>query len=356
MSYRILHLVTDLNLGGTPRMVETLLKRLDRRRFHVEAATLLAPSVITDSLRDAGIPVIVANMQHKLDIWSLRPLWHRIRDGQFDIIHGWLFHANQVAKAMGTLAGVEHVLTSERGVETNKSTTRVLMDRWGQRFMERLVVNAESIRDVQIRRERIDPKKMRVIPNGIDSDHFRNEPVPTSPPYRIVTIARFDPVKGHEDLLEAVARVAAHRTDVSFSWVGDGPTRKDLESKARSRQLPISFPGAVEDVRSHLLAAHLFVLPSLQEGMPGSILEAMACGRGVVATRVGGVPQMVVDGETGRLVNPGQPESLARILLECLESKTLESMGRAGRMRVQAKFSIEAFVRAHEELYLSLLE
>lgn len=358
MKTRVLLLITDLRLGGTPRMVQALATGLDRERFDVEVASLMEGSSITDQLLEAGIPCQVLGMRNK---WDPRPLWRLLRylrENRFDLIHAWLFHANNVAKVLGKLAGVPRILTSERGVETNKSRGRVLLDRWTHPLMDALVVNAEAIRDVQRTREGIPERKIRTIPNGLPLEAFPAALMVGPPPPRILTVARFDPVKGHEDLLAAARLVLERRPDARFLWVGAGSELEPMRRRVREAGLEaaIDLPGETDDVLPHLHRSHLFVLPSHQEGMPGSVLEAMAVRLPVIATRVGGLPEIVEDGITGHLVPPRDPAALARVILEMLEdSPRCQAMGEAGRRRVERHFSRETFIKAHEKLYRELV-
>jgi glycosyltransferase involved in cell wall biosynthesis len=202
-------------------------------------------------------------------------------------------------------------------------------------------------------------KKIRIIPNAVRAETFalaRRE-APGSPgdgmPV-VLTLARLDRQKGLPVLLEAASRVPEAR----FLVAGEGPERPMLEAEIRRLELGgrVTLLGHRDDVPRLLADCDLFVLPSLYEGLPVSVLEAMAAGRPVVATAIGGTDEAVVDGETGLLVAPGNAEALAKKIREVLADPVLaRRLGDAGRQRVVREFSAESMVRQVTNLYEELL-
>lgn len=174
----------------------------------------------------------------------------------------------------------------------------------------------------------------------------------------LLTVARMTWQKGHDTLLAAAPKVLARYPEACLAWVGDGPERPRLEAQAHALGLSgnIRFLGQRQDVAALLGAADLFVLPSRFEGHPLSALEALASGLPVVGTRVCGLDEAVVHGETGLLVEPDRPEELAAAIVELLADGGLRRrMGRAGRQHVAARFTARAMAQATEQLYQSLL-
>jgi glycosyltransferase involved in cell wall biosynthesis len=212
------------------------------------------------------------------------------------------------------------------------------------------------------------PGQHTFIYNGIDPEAFagggvdraavRREMGVDPEAFLVVSVGRLVPVKGHAHLIDALPEVLRRRPDAAVLIVGDGPLRNDLEGRARSLGVGdrVRFSGHLGDVASVLGAADLFALPSLNEGLGLALVEAMATGLAAVASRVGGVPEVVVDGETGLLTPPRDAGALAGAVLRLMEDAgERRRMGEAGRARVRQHFSIERTVRETERLYEELL-
>jgi glycosyltransferase involved in cell wall biosynthesis len=217
---------------------------------------------------------------------------------------------------------------------------------------------------------RYDPSRFWVIRNGIDLSPFARisdkdrgkiraklEVTPDLP--IIVCVGNLRSVKGHADLLRALSELAQSGMRFSAFLVGEGPLRQELEGLAGSLDIEseVRFVGEMDEeaVAEILHVTDVFVLASLREGTPTAVIEAMAAGCPVVATRVGGTPELVIDGVTGILVDPSNPKALASALRQLLTDQTLcRRMGAAGRERAAACFSIERMVHEYEDLYTSI--
>ncbi|MGE0709857.1 MAG: glycosyltransferase family 4 protein [Planctomycetota bacterium] len=198
--------------------------------------------------------------------------------------------------------------------------------------------------------------RLAVLRCGVDPALLEVEPVPAPRAPRLVCVGRLSPAKGHLVLLEAAARLAEEGRDFELVLVGDGELRGAVEARARALRLGarvrITGWASGARVREEVLAARALVLASLSEGLPVALLEALALGRPVVATRVAGVPELVVPGENGWLVSPGCARELATALGEVLgaEPATLDRLGTAGRERVRALHDPRALARELEGL------
>ena len=200
----------------------------------------------------------------------------------------------------------------------------------------------------------IDPRKIQIILNGIDTALFSF--VGPRPRGSAVTIARLSPEKDIDSLLRAVAIIRETFPSFRLEIAGDGACMADLQATARELGVEdhALFLGQVRDVRALLEGASLFVLPSLTEGVSLTLLEAMACGLPVVATRVGGTPEVVVDGETGLLVSPTSPAELAQAILNLLQDpERSRQMGVKARQRIEQYFDIRHMVSKYEAIYLA---
>jgi glycosyltransferase involved in cell wall biosynthesis len=213
-----------------------------------------------------------------------------------------------------------------------------------------VVVPSQALADY-IARHGFPRSRLHVIPNGVTVR--RREPVQAHVPVVIGTAALLERRKGIDVLLEASARMETpHRLVIH----GDGPLRSELEAAARDLGAPAEFPGFATDVEARIAELDVFVLPSRGENLPIAILEAMAAALPVVATRVGGVPEVVADGVTGLLVEPEDPEGLAAALDRvAFDEELRQRFGRAGAARVDEHFDARSTARQMVELYRKLV-
>jgi glycosyltransferase involved in cell wall biosynthesis len=221
------------------------------------------------------------------------------------------------------------------------------------------VVTLCSASSEEARLEGFDDAAVRCIPNGVDIDVFRPAGGADAKRETVVFVGRLIESKGVQVLLEAFELLAEERPGARLSVVGDGPMRRRLQRCAAA--LPcrdrISFHGSCSDVQRFLKAASVFVLPSFVEGLPNALIEAMACGLPVVATRVGGIPDVVDDGRTGILVAPGDRSGVADALKAlCGSAHMRAQMGSAARETIVQRYCIEAVARRYIDLYDELLE
>jgi len=359
---RVLYLVTELETGGAQTALAGLALNLDRRRFQPLVACLYGAGATAQRLQAGGVPVTDLGMRHKADVGAVVRLWRLLRRERPLILHAFLFHANLLACLVGRLAGVPIILVSERtmGMENR---ARYVVNWLTAPLANRIVAVSPSVRDFVVQRVGIPASKVLVIPNGVDVARFAAaQPISRAAwglPAEgslIGAVMRLDPVKGGETLVRAVAALPPGPHAVV---VGDGPQRAAWESLADALGVAgrIHFVGYQADVPAWLAACDVFVLSSEREGMPNAVLEAMAAGRPVVATAVGGTPDVVLDGVTGLLVPPRDPAALARAIQSLLDDPArAREMGAAGRWRVEEHFSLEAVVARTVALYDSLLK
>ncbi|MEA3407267.1 MAG: glycosyltransferase [Chloroflexota bacterium] len=363
-----LFLITELNVGGAERIVEQLASQLPRNRYRAQVACLYDPHAIGADIQAAGIPVINLDMQAKWDLRAPYRLLRLLREENVQILHAHLFHAHLLAAIVGKLAGTPVIIATRHSVEIG-GQHRETINRWIRPLCDAVVAVSKDVYQAEVQRSGIDPKKVTMIPNGVQLREFSNFDPAAAEKLRdawsiqpetaiIGTVGRFVTPKGHIYLLDALASLRNQMPDIRALIIGDGPLRSSIETSVKALGLAeiVILTGTRHDIPELLSLLDLFVLPSLWEGLPIAILEAMAAGLPVVATRVGGVPEVVVDGETGLLVPPGDPDALAQAILRLLRDPDLRHrMGQAGRARVAEHFSVEQMVRKTEALYERLL-
>jgi glycosyltransferase involved in cell wall biosynthesis len=233
---------------------------------------------------------------------------------------------------------------------------------------DRVIAVSEEVREYSIAHTRIAPDKVCTIVNGVQVERFSSDNpqdgllrqelgIPPHAPL-IGIVGRLIPVKDHEVFLQAAASICQELPEARFLIVGDGPLRSTLAAVSAALGLSeaVVFCGLRNDIPSVMASLDLLVFSSRSEGLPVAMLEGMASARAIVATAVGGMPGVMIDGATGLLVPPADPAALARACLQILRDPAAAArMGHAGRMRVQAHYSIAAMVQQTKQLYETLL-
>ena len=288
-----------------------------------------------------------------------------LRDFQPEIIQSFMFHANLATRLAAPWAGSPWVVSGLRVAERQKKWHLVL-DRLTARLTTGWVCVSRGVRDFSRDVAKLRSEQLEVIPNGIDvTPSIQQAGIPQIelgvPPraHIAIFIGRLDIQKGIPDLLAAAELVLPHCPNWHLLIAGDGPLRGWLLQQMTSRPAlasNIHWLGMRNDIPALLQTADVLVLPSLWEGMPNVVLEAMAANRPVIATSVEGTNELVVPGETGWLVPPNNPGSLARALLSAArDPESCQVFGRQGYVRAATHFSIEQAVMAYDRLWSRIL-
>jgi starch synthase (maltosyl-transferring) len=281
------------------------------------------------------------------------------------IVHTFLFHANLLGRVAARISSVPRVLSSIRVAE-QRNSYHSIVENLSCRMSDRVTCVSRGVADFVRRRAHVPASRLVVVPNGIAADSMAL----ASPSDRAalgvarnsvlaVFVGRLDAQKGLELLLEAMRQVYSRLPQLELLLVGAGPQRGELEQI--SRRLGIEsrtrFLGFRTDVPAILSCADLFILPSRWEGMPNAVLEAMAAGLPVIATKTEGTRELVRHGETGWLVPIGNASELAQAMLELTSDQERRTRwGRQGREVVRRDFSLAAMIRHYVQLYDCLLD
>lgn len=381
-SAKVLHAITRLERGGAPGIVLDLLRELEGHGLTHTLATGLADDPVQDLLgtpATAGlqvrtVPALGREIRPLADLRAFLGLARLLRREEPDLLHLHTSKAGFLGRLAARFVGKRPVIYSPHGTILNgyfsPGASRLLarLEAWAARFTDRIVcytaLEVAEYLAAGIGR----PEQYAVIPNGLEVEAYVRQAAPPAktraalglPPgsRAVLCGARLVPVKGQTHLLQAWPSVLKREPRALLLLAGDGPDEQRLRARAAALGLhgSVRFLGFREDIASLLACAELLVLPSLNEGFGMVLLEAMAMGRPVVASAVGGIPEVVLHGETGLLVPPADPEALAAAILRLLgDPGALRQMGEAGRERARKSFSREAFLQAHRDLYGELL-
>ncbi|OPZ91628.1 MAG: Glycogen synthase [candidate division TA06 bacterium ADurb.Bin417] len=357
---KIALVIATLEIGGAEKQLAELASRLDRTGFEPIVLCLRQTGPVAERLREAGVPVHYLDKRGKLDPGLIFRLAALLRRERPDILHSWMFTANTYGRLAAGLAGIPSIIAAERGADHWKRWYHFAIDRRLLKKTDRLLAVSEGVREFYARRLAISQERITVITNGVDLKRFRafRPPRPIDPGL-VLSAGRLAEQKGFLDLVRAARMVIDRKPGTRFTVLGEGPERPRLEAEIRRLGLERSFrlPGETADIRPCLFEAGLFVLPSLYEGMPNAVLEAMAAGKPVIATRVEGSREAVLDNRTGRLVTPAAPAELAAAILDLLaDPARAAEWGEAGRRRVEAEYNLDSIIKEYESLYRELVK
>jgi glycosyltransferase involved in cell wall biosynthesis len=353
---RLVFLLQDLKFGGTQRQTLELARRLNPGRFQVEVWVMAAGDDLAPLAREWRIPVVRLARQAVVGPLALMNLWRRLHRQPPDLLMLLTVVPNIWGRILGRLARVPVIVGNCRGGGAPWRQHERLL--WP--LMDHLLCNTAALKAELTQRYGIPPAKITVILNGVDTEFYGPAPAGSrSNPQVILSVARLVPDKDHDTLIAAFSQVSAAFPEAELWLVGDGPRRPAIQEQVRRSLAPdrVRFWPGQPDIRPLLHQACLLVLSSRYEALPNVVLEAMAAGLPVVATRVGGLPELVVPGRTGWLVPPGDAPALAAAMSQALgDADAREALGRTGRERAVGDFSMEAMTRRHEQVLSSLLK
>jgi glycosyltransferase involved in cell wall biosynthesis len=364
---RICQLITGLGPGGAERCVYELATRLDRRRFDVQVAALRGGAV-ADRLAVAGVAVHVVGARRWADAWKLPHLAGHLRRARLDLLHTHLFHADLAGRPAARAAGVGRLVHTVHTAEGRWRPWQFAWARAAAGWCDRIVCVGRAVRRFHARRSGLPAWRYVVIPNAVDTPRWAPDAGARARRRRRWGIADDEVLlafvgllareKGIDTLLEAFGLLVARGARVRLVIAGDGPMRRRVAAFIAGRPggERVRWLGFADDVPAVLRAADLCVAPSRWEGLPLAVIEAMAAGLPVVASRTAGLAELVLDGRTGRLVDAEDAAGLAGAIEALAADRPLRRrMGDAARRRAEANYDLAANVAAHERLYEDVL-
>lgn len=348
---RVLHLSQGLDMGGQEKLLVEFARHADRDRFDLRFVSLGAAGVLARDIRDLGWPVTALEQPSGLRPLLVLRLAQLFRHCRAEVVHT---HNNRplVYSALAArAAGVRRFIHTRHGQSFGASPRQIRLVGVAARWVDAFVCVSQDSARLSVE-QKVPARLVRRIWNGIDTARFAALPARSEGP--AVLVARLSPEKDIATLLRAAALVLQKDPSFRLDIAGEGPCRGDLERLAAELRLGerVRFLGQVHDVAPLLAGARQFVLSSISEGISLTLLEAMARGLPLVATAVGGNPEVVADGVTGILVPPRDPERMAQALSRLHGDFHLRrEMGQMGRQRVEEHFDIRRMVARYEALY-----
>lgn len=363
---RVAFVVPTMSVGGTEVQVLRLIKGL-HDEFEITLICMREGGALIGDARRAGAYVRMVYGRGGWDFraeWKLRRILHSHTP---HILHTFLFGFDLWANRAARWAGVPVVLSSCRELATWKKKRHIAMQRWANRYSDAVIANSAAAADFAAQQEGLARERYRVIYNGIPADDYvsridlrqlrKRYRIP--PGIRVVgMVANFTPVKDHALFVQMAERMLEKNDNLRFIFVGAGPLLGQVHHMIERRGIRTHFDRiiTVSEMADVLAVFDVAVLCSKMEGFPNALMEAMAAGRPVVAPDVGGVRELVRDGETGRLVASRDPREWAAAVEHLLEHhEEAEAMGQRAAAYVRRELAVDRMINEYRALYHEFL-
>jgi glycosyltransferase involved in cell wall biosynthesis len=364
----VLHVMSKLPVGGVENQLLMTLENYDRIKLNPLVCSLLDKGEIGKEIEDAGIEVVSLNkLKHRFD-WSIvRDIYRLIKKRNIIIVRTHQYHANLYGRLAAWLANVPCIIASVHNVYTrDRKLHRRIMNKFLSRFTDKVVAVSETVKHDILKYDGLSEDKVMVIYNGIDNARFsdmdgnviRREFNISSDVPVVGTIGRLTFQKGLKYLIEAISVIKKKFPRIMLLIVGDGPMKDELQNYAKTLGLNehVIFTGSRRDVPALLAAMDIFVLPSLWEGLPNALLEAMAAGKPIIATDIPPVREVIYSEDIGILVPAGDSTTIASSIELLLNNNILaENLGKNARERAFSHFDIKTTVERYTNLFENIL-
>ena len=380
---KVLNIITRMELGGPPILLIDILQRLNREHFECSILTGITIDrkynmigfARNKHIRVSTMPSLVRNVHPLKDIISLIKLFLFLKKEKYDVIHCHTSKGGFIGRLAAKLAGSKIIIYSPHGDIFEgyfcKLATDffILLEKFAARFTDKIINLTKREIERFLEYGIGTRQQLKHIYNGIDIQYYehaissnlrkRDEFGLSKDDFICATVGRLVPVKGHTYLIKAIHKVVKVIPEARFLFVGDGEIKSKLSEEIRSLDLQenIFLLGSRNDIATILSCIDIFLLPSLNEGFGMALIEAMAEKKPVIATNVGGIPEVVIDGETGILVPPKDPEAFSSAIIKLYKNPELSRrMGLAGYNRAKRLFDITTTVHNLERLYSNLVK
>ncbi|MGC1275955.1 MAG: glycosyltransferase [Planctomycetaceae bacterium] len=359
--HRIAFCITELDPGGAEGQFVRLVTSIDRRLFNPEVVCLSGRGELVEPLEDAAIPVTCLEARHRFDLGVVARLNRHFRRSQPDLVQTFLFHANIAGRFAARRAGVRRVVSGIRVAERRRR--QLWCDRLTDRLVDRHVCVSYAVAKYAANVGGLPAEKLVVIPNAIDAERLAAAPradldefgIASTAPV-ILFVGRLDEQKRPGLLLDAFRILTSEVPDARLLIVGTGPLAGSLQKRASDLGSRVVFAGYRRDVAGLMKTATCLALPSLWEGMPNVVMEAMVVGTPVVAADAEGISELLQNGSLGSVVHEATPEAWSAALRTVLTDPSKSSAAaRLAQQHVVKEFTVDRMVSAYSDLYRKLL-
>jgi glycosyltransferase involved in cell wall biosynthesis len=367
---RVLHLVEDLKIGGLEKVLAAIVSSLDRSKYEVQVWCLAGGGAVAQALIEKGIPLRVLGLRGYYNPLAVARLSRLMRRERFDLLHTHGYFAGTFGRLAAFCAGIPVLVAHVHSTYYGYGWRNLLIEKVLSHFTDRIICISRAVERFVTVNEGVRSEKTCLIYNAVDwpaeelegqgREKLRHKMGIAAQAVIVIIVASLTSNKGHRILLESLREVLGSHPSTRLVIVGDGPLRGELEREVRRLAMDeaVLFTGLRNDVSCLLQMSDLCVLPSqTREGLGIALIEAMAAGLPVVGTDVGGIPELIRNGENGFLVPPGSPKPLAQAIGTLVGDRELRiAMGRRGRQIYEARFTLSTMMTQVEALYDQLLE
>lgn len=365
----ILEFSTYAKMGGTQQEILKFLRAASHEKYTFFVCILLEHDVLNEEVAKLQIEETSLNMR---GYWDVRAWWRLsrfAREKQIALMHTYGLKAHIIGRLVGKCLGIPVNISSVHSTDPWRKWYHVLLERLTSPLTDLYISNSEAGRIATHQRERIPLAKIVTISNGIRVEEYQADEAQTERMRRrlglrgedrvLGIVANLRVMKGHKTIVDAFSAIQQHFPTTKCLCIGSDFLQGEIQRYVREKRLEqvILFPGFQKDIPSLLSLLEIFLLPSLWEGLPTAMMEAMAMKRPVIASAVGGIPELVEHGKTGLLIPPNDPHALAEAVVQLLrDPQRAQRMGQVGYEKIRREFSLHAMAARTEAMYDQLLK
>lgn len=355
---KISYVISGSEIGGTEKMLMDMAENLPQDSFYPPVVfAIRGRGRFTEELQKKGITVHIFNLRN--NPFRFISLLRSVKKESPDILHSFLFYGNLAARLCGKLLKIRAVISSQRSTDDWRRKIHWLIDGFTAKWTDVIISNSRSGKQALVEKARINPSKIEVIPNGIKKNPSMStvsgKEFGIQPGELVVgTVGNLRKPKGHIYLVSAASLVLKKFPNTKFIVVGQGELKQQLVEETEKAGIAANFvfTGFIKDAVRVIRLFDVFAFPSLWEGCPVGLLEAMGEGKPCVAFPAGDVPYIIEDGRNGLLIPDRSPEKLAAGIMKLLGDKnTREEMGRNAKKRAEESFSFDGMMEAYISVY-----